>query len=207
MVKIKIREFRTLEEGILILQEEARAGPISIEEILHILSNKGRPLILILLSLPFCQPIQIPGFSIPFGLVIAFIGLRMSLGKHAWLPKKLREKKVPTETIMNITKKTLVVVEKMKPWIHPRMIWMCHSPFMEVMHGLLIFALGMCLALPLPVPASNMAVAWPILFLSFGILKDDGLFVTIGYILSLFTFAFFIAVALSVGKFVTHSFQ
>ena len=193
----KINKFRTLEEGILLLRQEAKGEPLSIAEILRILSGKGRSLILILLSIPFCQPIQIPGLSTPFGLAIAFIGLRIVFGKRIWLPKKLLAKKIPYPTFEKITDKTLALAKKIKPWIHPRLIWMCHSPFMKKGNGLIVLILGIFLALPLPIPLSNLTAAWSIFLVALGVLEDDGVFVLIGYLLSLLTVTFFLLMGLT----------
>lgn len=203
---VKIHEFRTLEEGVILLHKEAqyleaKNKQISIKEILRVLSGKGRPLILILLSLPFCQPIQIPGMSIPFGLAIAFIGLRMIFGKKMWLPKQLLSKTISNHTLEKITDKTLIIVRKIKRWIHPRLFWVCHSSFMEIMNGLIICLLGFLLALPLPIPLSNLVAAWSIFLLALGILEDDGLFVLIGYGLSLLAVTFFITMVFSLRYF------
>jgi hypothetical protein len=194
---VKINKFRTLEEGLLLLRQEAKGKRLSVAEILRILSGKGRPLILILLSIPFCQPIQIPGLSTPFGIAIAFIGLRILFGKHIWLPKKLLAKKIPSATFDKITDKTLVLVRKIKPWIHPRLIWMCHSPFMEKGNGLMTIILGIFLALPLPIPLSNLTAAWSICLVALGVLEDDGVVVLSGYLLSLITVLFFLVIGLT----------
>ena len=195
---VKVKKFRTLEEVILLLQQQAKDAPLSIAEILRILSGKGRSLILILLSIPFCQPIQIPGLSTPFGVAIAFIGLRIVFGKRIWLPKKLLAKKVPSLTFEKITDKTLALVRKIKSWIHPRLIWMCHSPCMEKGNGLIIFILGIFLALPLPIPLSNLIAAWSIFLVALGMLEDDGVIVLIGYLLFLLTVMFFLLMGLTV---------
>lgn len=197
LLMVKIKKFRTLEEGILLLRQEAKGTPLSIAGILRILSGKGRSLILILLSLPFCQPIQIPGLSTPFGAAIAFIGLRIVFGKRIWLPQKLLVKKIPPHTFEKITDKTLSLVRKIKPWIHPRLIWMCNSPCMEKVNGLIIFILGIFLALPLPIPLSNLTAAWSIFLVALGMLEDDGVFVLIGYLLSLLTVTFFLLMGLT----------
>ena len=194
---VKINKFRTLEEGILLLRQGAKGAPLSIGEILRILSGKGRSLILILLTIPFCQPIQIPGLSTPFGLAIAFIGLRIVFGKRIWLPKKLLVKKIPSPAFEKITDKTLALVRKIKPWIHPRLIWMCHSPLMKKGNGLIIFILGIFLALPLPIPLSNLTAAWSIFLVGLGVLEDDGAFVLIGYLLSFLTVTFFLLMGLT----------
>jgi hypothetical protein len=183
---------KTLEERILILQKQAAHASISIQEILYTLSGKGRPVILILLSLPFCQPIQIPGLSTPFGLVIAFIGLRSAFGRHIWLPKQFLAKTISTPILKKLTRKALYLISKMKPWIHPRMDWICNSPSMQIVNGLTIATLGVFLALPLPIPLTNLAAAWSILLITLGTLEDDGLFVSAGYATFLLTVAFFL---------------
>lgn len=191
----KMNPFLSLEVELLKLQEAAKQRPLTIGEMLQILSSKGCFFSLIILSLPFCQPIQIPGVSSPFGLAIAFIGLRITYGKRLWLPKTLLNKQISTHTIETMTSKALTLFKKIQPWIHPRYAWMCHSPFMEKGNGLMIVTLGMLLALPLPIPLSNLAAAWSILFISVGMIGNDGLLVLIGYLIFLLSILFFILIA------------
>lgn len=192
----KTKKQVTIEEDILLLQEKGKHSSTSIGEILDILSDKGQSLIILFLSLPFCQPIQIPGFSIPFGLAIAFIGLKMVFGKYAWLPKRILAKSITANTLQKITEKSLWLLKKMKRWIYPRLAWLCYYPALQIMNGLLISILGILLALPLPTPFSNLMAAWSILFIGLGLLKDDGVFILIGYFVSLFTVGYFIAMVL-----------
>lgn len=199
---VTTRKFKTLEEGLLLLEDAAKQQNLSIAEILKLLAGKGRPLILLLLSLPFCQPLQIPGLSLPFGIAIAFTGLRMILAKKLWIPSKLLEKKIPGKTLEKMSHKMLTLVTKIKSWIHPRLYFLCHSSFMEKSNGILIFILGVFLALPLPIPLSNLTAAWSIFLLALGILEDDGLFVLIGYLTSLLTIAFFLVVILTIKEIV-----
>ena len=55
--------------------------------------------------------------------------------------------------------------------------------------GLIIVLLGVFLALPLPIPTTNMGVAWPILLVSLGVLENDGLFISLGYVFALIYFS------------------
>ena len=195
---MRSQKSHSVEEGLAILDERSRVSPtLSIKEILEILSGTGRLLILIILSLPFCQPIQIPGFSTPFGIVIALIALRMAFGKNIWLPKKVLSKTVSSKTIQKMTQKSLRVMQKMRRFIHPRLNMLCEKGVIRVFNSLLICVQGVFLALPLPIPLSNIAAGWAILFLSLGLLEDDGLFVLFGYAISLLTFIFFILLLLS----------
>jgi hypothetical protein len=192
----KIKTNSTIEEDILLLQEKGKNSSISIGEILNILSEKGQSLIILFLSLPFCQPLQIPGLSTPFGLAIAFLGLKMAFGKYAWLPKGILAKSITPQTLQKISEKLLWLLKKMNYWIYPRITWLCYNPSVHIINGLLISILGILLALPLPTPFSNLMAAWSILFIGLGLLKDDGIFILIGYFVSLFTFGYFVAMVL-----------
>lgn len=191
MNKLKESKKITLEERILLLQKQAAHSSLSVGEILSILSGKGKSVVLVLLSLPFCQPIQIPGLSTPFGIAIAFVGLRLAFGKHIWLPKRFLQKKISPDTLNKMTSKAIKLLRKMKPWIHLRFDWVCNSKFMQIMNGLTIAFLGIFLALPLPIPLSNLTAAWAIFSIGLGTLEDDGIFVLIGYAITILTIAFF----------------
>ncbi|MBM3192273.1 MAG: exopolysaccharide biosynthesis protein [Chlamydiae bacterium] len=192
----KVEKFKTLEEGILLLQEKAQHTCISIEDILFLLPGKGRALALILLSLPFCQPLQIPGLSIPFGLSVAFIGIRMAFGKRIWLPKSILSKTIKGKTIRKIADKALFLTRKMKRWIHPRLSRISRFPYAYIINGTSIFLLGILLAAPLPIPLSNLIAAWSVFLIAMGILEDDGVIILLGYSMAFFTISFFVVIIL-----------
>lgn len=189
----RILPHKTLEERLTLLEEKAQERYLSVKTILQVLSGKGRPLLLIFLSVPFCQPFQIPGLSIFFGLMIAFIGIRIAFGKRLWIPQSFLSKKISSKTVGKITRKSLRLIDKMKRWVHPRLDWMCYHPCMPLMNGLLLCLLGLLLALPLPIPFTNLLTAWALFFLSLGLLEDDGLVVLFGYALSFLNILFFIS--------------
>jgi hypothetical protein len=187
----KLVKFSTLEEEFLNLKNAIEhTQALSIEKILKIMHGKGRALIMMILALPFCQPLQIPGLSTPFGLIIAFLGLRTLFGNGILLPKFLIEKKLKRKTVEKIIKSGLALVRKLKKVLHPRLIFLCQSKSMRVFNEICIVFLGLFLALPLPIPLSNLIAAWAILWLNLGILEDDGLIVLFGY------FFFFVSLVL-----------
>jgi Uncharacterized ABC-type transport system, permease components len=195
---------KTLEQRFHALLEKADHPPTSLKDVFQILASKGRSLVLIFLCLPFCQPIQIPGLSTPFGLAIAFVGLRMAFGKHLWLPKKLLNKHIPARTLKKVANTSLRFIKKGRRWIHPRMEGLCTYSAVHHIHGVLVCILGILLALPLPVPFSNLVTAWPIMLIALGTLEDDGLCLLIGYILTLVAFAFFGVVAFSIDELIIY---
>ena len=180
------------------LKKSQKQATFSIEEILGILSGNGRILFLIFLSLPFCLPLQIPGLSIPFGLSVAFIGFRMAFAKRIWLPKKVLFKTVPSATVQQISQKFLKILTKIERLTRPRLRWLSKHKIMHICNGFLFVLLGIVLALPLPVPLTNLLAGWAIFLLSIGLLEDDGIFILIGYFISLLTILFFILLTFSI---------
>lgn len=192
----KAKKNPSLEEDILLLQKKGKNSSLSIGEILNILSEKSDPLIILFLSLPFCQPLQIPGLSTPFGITIVFISLKMACGKYLWLPKSILDKSISPQILQKITEKTLWLLKKMNRWIYPRLAWLYCYPISLIINSFLISVLGILLALPLPTPFSNLMAAWSIVFIALGLLKDDGVFILIGYLFSLLTFGYFVLIFL-----------
>lgn len=182
---------KTFRDRISTLHEKTQQGPISIGELLHILSGKGRCILILFLTIPFCLPIQIPGLSTPFGIIIALLGLRHSFGNHIWMPKFLLAKTLSPRMLHKITRSALYLTTKIEKLIHPRLLWLSTPPTMRFLNGLLIAFLGLVLALPLPVPLTNLAAAWALFFLAFGVLEDDGLFILISYLITLISTLFF----------------
>lgn len=189
---------QTLQGRLLRLKETAEEQPtISYRAILHTLSGKGRLLLVMILSLPFCLPL-LPGMSIPFGLIIAFIGIRSAFGKNVWLPSRLLSKKMKSSSLKKIANKTLRILKKMEGWAHPRLDWMSVHPVMRILNGITLFLLGIALALPIPIPFSNMPAAWGSFVLAFGIIEDDGVFILLGYLIFLVTVVIFTTIGMTI---------
>jgi hypothetical protein len=196
----------TIEDDLLHLQGLGKTTSLSIKEVLSILYKKGYLLTILLLNLPFCQPLQIPGLSVPFGLAIAFLALKMIFGRHIWLPQKILAKTIPPDTLQKIVDNILWLIRKIKRWTYPRLILLCQHPVLQIFNAVLIFILGLCLAMPLPIPFSNMIVAWAIFFIALGALENDGVLVIVGYIVSLLAFVFFAATIIINWKILTYFF-
>jgi hypothetical protein len=176
----------TLEENLVALLETASKAPcLSVEEILSLLSEKGRLLILVFLSIPFCQPLSIPGLSVLFGLLITIIGFRMMLGKSIRLPGFIKKKTIPSQTLKKSIHRLLKILKKLRKYIHPRLYKLCRRGVMKRVHGGAIFLLGIFLSLPIPVPISNMLAGWAVFLLGTGLLEKDGLLIIFGYTASI----------------------
>jgi len=130
---------------------------------------------LALVAIPFM------GLSLPFGLAIAFLGVQMIAGKNRpWLPGRLRRKVVAMSTIDWIRRKVTRWTTGLERFIEPRLTWLARGPFWTLV-GVGLILQGIGLALPVPVPASNLFFIVPILIYGIGLLEDDGVLISIGH--------------------------
>jgi hypothetical protein len=171
----------SLEQSIALVLKRAKNKPMTIEFLIKTLSGKGRYLILILLSLPFCQPIPLPGLSTIFGILIAFFGVSIMVGKHLLLFSAISKRKVSPKIIEKIASKALWLVNKIKPMLHQRLTFVVYQPAFRILNGIVITLLGLFLALPLPIPFTNLIPGFVIFLMALGLLEDDGLLILIAY--------------------------
>jgi len=153
--------------------------------------RRGYYLLLILISLPFVTPIPLPGFSIPFGVAIALIGVRLTLGHKTWLPRYVLEWEISPGLLAKVVRGTGRTFRAVEIVLKPRLAFMQDWVAFRRIAGVIITVCGMLMVLPLPLPFSNSRPAWTVLFLSIGALERDGLFLIIGGIAFGVTIAFF----------------
>ncbi|MCE5317312.1 MAG: exopolysaccharide biosynthesis protein [Parachlamydia sp.] len=189
-MKVKRESLSDLLQKVLDLTVKSEV--ITYRKLFSIFAGKGYAALIILLSLPFCLPIQIPGFSTPFGLILAFIGLRIAFGKRLWWPKWLLEKEISGQALQKAVSKSMGFVKDLQKIVKPRLETLTANPILRRLHGILIFLLALLLSLPLPIPLTNMLAAIPILCIGLGLLEDDGVALLVGYGLALVCFGAFI---------------
>jgi len=164
---------------------------LTIDELMHALEGKGHAAIITVLALPFSQPIQVPGLSMPFGIVLFYSGLRIAFAQEPWLPGWLRVKKIPPATAMALLEALRKLAQLAEKILHPRWTQLCRQPGLHRIHGILVAFLSILLALPLPIPMSNMLAAIPIVLIALALLEDDGLYLVAGYLAAIPCAVFF----------------
>ncbi|NDD57817.1 MAG: exopolysaccharide biosynthesis protein [Chlamydiae bacterium] len=188
-------QVRSLEDAFLFLGAKNQKVPLTIERMLKVFSGKARDLLILMLSIPFSTPLQLPALSTPFGILIGIIGIRMLIGRQqVWLPERFLNKTISTSILKKVSKSGVKVSKFLKKFSRIRIVVVIKHPVFKMVNAILITILGILLAQPLPIPFTNMTSAWSLIFLAFGLVEDDGLFVLLGYLASVFTFIFFIEV-------------
>jgi hypothetical protein len=149
--------------------------PVRVREVLESTQGRGYHLLLLLIALPFVGPIPLPGFSIPFGLVVSLFGLRLALDRGPWLPQRWLDREVATLPFRRVVAATRRILRAMDTVVRPRLGFVPGHVVFSHVAGLMIAASGVMMMLPFPLPFSNSLPAWTVILLSAGALGRDGL--------------------------------
>ena len=148
--------------------------PIPLGDIFTRVGDKGFGILLIFLSLPSALPVPAPGYSTPFGILLAVLGLQMLVGRRTpWLPARVAQKQIPAKLGTKMLGAAVSFFDKIEHLIRPRMQWVS-SRFGQAILGLLVIAMA-CLMI-LPIPLTNTAPAMVIFLIGVALAEDDGLF-------------------------------
>jgi len=191
--KRKSEAYISFKKNLTVLKEKSEDRSLSLKEIIHFLSGKGRVLLLIFFCIPFGQ---VFGLAIPFGLIIAYLGLMYAFSIKIWFPSFILKKKIPHKILKFVLSQILYFIKKIGKLSHPRLIWVCTQPVMRKINGCLIGLIGIFLAISLPIPLSSYIASAAIFFLGIGLLNDDGVWIFIGYPIAVF-YIVFVAVTMN----------
>lgn len=180
-------DLQRLEEAILHSGAKTSLGTLD-----DLLKERGFVTLVLILSLPFIQPIPVPGLSIIFGLAIFMLGLRIALGRHAGLPQSLRQKAIETATLVKMIEVARKIFAKIEKLFRCRLSALVIPPGLNIA-GIALMADGVALALPLPpvILFSNGLPAMSVFLICLGLLERDGLLVLLGHGFAVLTWLYF----------------
>jgi hypothetical protein len=166
---------------------------VTLREVMAVLHGRGYTLLLILLALPFCTPIPLPGVSTPFGLVIAIVGFRLSLRQEAWLPARLLDTALPPRFFAGMLSAGRWIIRLLERALRPRCVAMVDQGVLHHVYGVMILVSGLLLLLPLPIPFTNSLPAWVVILTASALLERDGYCAVAALTLFALTLGFFAA--------------
>jgi hypothetical protein len=190
----KSKKTRRLSEELLELSQDSKEEDVNLQEVLHRFEGRVYTLFLVLLSLPFCQPVGFPGMSTPFGLVIALLGLRFALRQKPWLPAFALKTRIPSKFLPAVLKLGARALSWLEKLLHPRLTWVFDLAPTQFLCGMVIFICGALLLLPLPVPFSNLLPALTVILIAASVAERDGVMLGAGIVCFLLTLFFFGAI-------------
>lgn len=186
---------RKLSEDFAELLRESAGRAVTLGELERRLRGRGFALFILIMSLPFCFPVAIPGLSIPFGIVILLLGLRIAMGHKPDLPSFILRKEISHGALERIVRFGLRITRAIERVARPRMALLRGSRAAICCIGLGLASGGLQLLLPLPplVPLSNTIPAISVVLLTAGLVERDGIFVLAGYLVNLAAWLYFAA--------------
>ncbi len=171
------------------LLEHSGDRATSIGEMLIALGERGTAVLIILMAAPFVLPIPLPGLSIPFGIAIAVLGLRLGFRRSPWLPGFLLRRPIQPSTLAALVRSVAKVTRPIERMMRPRWAFMSGRE----LHLLTGFAIAMAAVMimpPIPVPGFNAIPAMAIVLFAFGLMEEDGWAVLGGYFVLLVACAY-----------------
>ena len=201
------RRPRKLSEELAALHVRAGDRAVTLREVIYALRGRAYLLLIILLVLPFIQPVPLPGLSTPLGLAIVLIALRLSLGQRPWLPMKIQRIKLPAGFFGKVMAFTTRLIRFLESVLRPRWAWMTGTALLNQLHAVVVLVSALILVLPLPIPFSNVLPAWAIFLMACGLLERDGLFVFLGYVAFVIGTAYFILLGEIAQEAVEHGWE
>lgn len=155
------------------------------------LGEKGLVFVIVVLSIPFLQPVPMFGLSTVFGAVVMLLGLGIMLDRELRLPAKFAKRQIPSSTLKAVCAGGYKVFSYIEKFVKPRGHRFCESSFFRRLSGFFIIMSAFLLALPIPIPGTNTPPALAMFLLSFGFMERDAYIILAGYVAFVATVVYF----------------
>jgi len=161
------------------LAEQHQAPRFSIADLIAGLDDQGFGLLVLVPALINAVPGPlIPGFSLPFALGIAALGVQLAIGLHRpRLPGWVKRLSLDQQRFRSIVARTEPWLLRLERWLKPRPSPLTEGPG-ERLVGIVLVGLSAVLALP--IPFGNMPVALSMVLIALGQLEGDGRALAVG---------------------------
>ncbi len=157
---------------------------VTLETLMDRISFKSFGVFLIILSLPSALPVPAPGYSVPFGLALMYLGVQvMARRDHPWFPEFVRQRRIPAKGNARLVRWMVKFLAFFEYFVRPRVRFVYTNPISYRFLGLVITicAISMCS----PIPLTNTVPALGIFLIGLGMLEEDGLGALVGLLVAL----------------------
>jgi hypothetical protein len=164
----------------LLVEYTDRALPLAV--VLTQVGNSGFGTIAGILTIPMLipLPIPLPGFSALVGIGIILVGCQLAVGyDRPYLPKRIARIELSPDASQKLLKNVNRLLQPLEKMSRNRFSRFSNSWWGYRVTGICLAWDAFLMSLPLPIPLTNLAPAYTILFLAIGLLELDGLFILI----------------------------
>ncbi|MDR2219387.1 MAG: exopolysaccharide biosynthesis protein [Methylobacillus sp.] len=163
--------------------EQSRERPLTLGEVLESLDESGYAFIVIILALPFLQPVPLGPITVAGGLAFATLGWQMLRGHESpRLPQKIRNAEFSEKTWRILIAACLKILGFCRKFTRPRQTALVTGRRGQKVGGFVLLASGLLMAIPFGVlPLNNVLPALAILFYGIAELESDGWMVCVAF--------------------------
>ncbi|SFJ16361.1 Uncharacterized conserved protein [Paenibacillus sp. UNC496MF] len=188
-------EDRSIADVLQQLLVSLEGKQLKLGDLLAALKEQGPFFMLTILSVPFLQPLALPGVSTPFGILIAMLSLGILVSREVAIPRRVHAFQMPPKGVRVLFRGAIALFRKLERWSRPRYDRLLQSKRLRMLHAVLMLVTGILLLLPLPIPFSNSLPAYVVFFISLGYLLRDGLMIPLSYAFFVLTAVYFALIA------------
>ncbi len=175
-------------------------GPLRVGDLVDTMGDRGFGLLLVVLSLPSALPVPAPGYSTPFGLVLAVLGIQMLMARaKPALPGRARRMELSRPMTNRLLDAGLKFLGWTERFIRPRMEWI-GSRTGRVFFGGIVLMMGVLMIFPIPL--TNTFPAMVVFLTGVAFCERDGLAALFAFgvgILAILLYAYVIYLLATVG--------
>lgn len=166
---------------------------VSLGEILDLVGRDGMLLLVAFLTLVFMVPVSIPGVSTIFGAAILLIGISRVFGRTLWLPKRFKERALPSDKLRKALEKGLVWIPRLEKISRSnRLSGLTTGRAMNFFNDAGLILGAILLMAPFGfIPFSNTLPGIALLFLAVGLIQRDGAAVILGHLANVVSIVYF----------------
>lgn len=165
---------------------------ITLRQLFEELGEQGLLIFCGVLTIPNLLPVQLPGVSTVFGLLILLIGLGVATNRLPYLPERFMKRNLDSKELGNVLQRGAKLCANLDRYVRPRLFAFTDNALINRLNGFMILFAAALLMVPFPaIPLTNTLPAFAILFLVIGMLQRDGAFILVGYLLIAATIVWF----------------
>lgn len=180
-----------LSEALAATARAVQGHVVTLRELLGHVGEQGLLVFSAILAMPFLIPVSLPFMSTALGLPMLLIGVAVILGRVPWLPDRLLNHALPSDTVQQVLGRAQRTAERFEHLVKPRLPGLTGSALVNSVHGVTLVVVVLLLMAPLPlVPFANTLPAIAIILLCLGIAERDGVLLLIGYVVALISTAY-----------------
>ena len=164
---------RSLAEGLHEMLENASGDRVFMRQFFECFREKGFGILLMMFALPSALPVPAPGYSIPFGIILALLAGQLILGrKIPWLPEWVLRISFKRSFMEKVVPAGIAFLTRTETLVRPRFQWFS-GRLLQLLPALIVIVMASFMMIP--IPGTNTAPAMVIFLIGLGLSQNDGL--------------------------------